>query len=121
MPRAPPEHPVTPTVDLDVVPPVPFPPPICSAVAPRQTTETVMPLILAGVALDHIPTSTELAEVVLDRAERTFGRRADGTLLERYALEAAIDVLSRPAPRLAAYLPDLALRRVRDALDPVAS
>ena len=37
--------------------------------------------------------------------------------LERFALEAAIDVLSSPSPRLCAYLPDLALREIRDALD----
>jgi hypothetical protein len=88
-----------------------------TSVSPISTTETTMTFTIAGVTLDRLPTCAELAEIVLDPAERTFGRRADGTLLERYALEAAIDILSRPSPRLSTDLPDLARRQVRDALE----
>ena len=54
------------------------------------------------------PTSTRLSA-----AERRFGTVVEGQLLDRYALEAAIDLLSAPT-RLVDFVPDLALRQVRD-------
>ena len=51
-------------------------------------------------SLTGLPHITDLAEVVLNRSERTFGRRTDGSLHERYALEAVIDALSSPSPAL---------------------
>lgn len=81
--------------------------------APR----TLVPVAIAGATLDHLPTLAELSTVVRDRAERTFGRRVDLTLLDRFAAAAAARVLVDAAPRLYVYLPDLALRDVRDALE----
>lgn len=72
---------------------------------------------LVDAQLTERPSYVDLADVVLDRAERAFAARTDGTLLERYALEAAIDVLSTPDARVYNYLPELAMREVRDALD----
>lgn len=81
------------------------------------TTRIIAPVAIAGATLDHLPSLAELSAVVRDRAERTFGRRVDLTLLDRFAGDAAALVLDSPAPRLYAYLPDLALRDVRDALE----
>jgi hypothetical protein len=50
----------------------------------------------------------------MSEAERAFGNKSNGALLERYALEAAIDLLSRPA-KVLDFLPALALREVRKA------
>jgi hypothetical protein len=49
----------------------------------------------------------------LSAAERAFGRTTDGRLLDRYALETAIDLLSAPA-RVADLGSDPAARRGRD-------
>jgi hypothetical protein len=49
----------------------------------------------------------------LSTAERSFGRTVEGRLLDRYALEAAIHLLSSPA-RVIDFMPELAVRRVRD-------
>ncbi len=84
--------------------------PPCAVAAPPRFT-------IVDVTLAAPPTHIELADVVRDRAERTFGQRADPMLLERYARDAARDVLSVASPRLYTFLPDLALREVRDALD----
>jgi hypothetical protein len=49
----------------------------------------------------------------LSPAERSFGQTPEGRLLDRYALEAAIHLLSSPA-RITDHMPELAVRRVRD-------
>jgi len=49
----------------------------------------------------------------LSAAERRFGNVVEGQVLDRYALEAAIDLLSLPT-RLVDFVPDLTLRQVRD-------
>jgi hypothetical protein len=54
-----------------------------------------------------------VVDETLSAAERRFGRMVEGQLLDRYALEAAIDLLSSPA-RIVDFIPDLAVRRVRD-------
>jgi hypothetical protein len=54
-----------------------------------------------------------VVDETLSAAERRFGAAADGQLLDRYALEAAIDLLSSPT-RIIDFIPDLALRRVSD-------
>ncbi len=82
---------------------------------------TVAAVAIVDSTLDHLPSLTELSAVVRDRAERTFGRRVDLTLLERFSGDAAARVLVNPEPRLYAYLPDLALREVRDALERYAA
>ena len=58
-----------------------------------------------AASLTRLPQYTDLAEVVLNRSEQAFGRRTDGTLLERFALEAVIDALSSPSPALDAAQP----------------
>ncbi len=77
----------------------------------------VPPVIIAGATLSGPTTSAELAAIVLARAERAFGHRSDPARLARYAREAAAAVLDGASPRLHAFLPDLALRGVRDALE----
>jgi len=62
----------------------------------------------------HLPRYTDLAEVVLNRNERTFARRTDGTLHERFALEAVINALSSPSPALDAAQPTNPPHRSRD-------
>ena len=54
-----------------------------------------------------------VVDETLSAAERRFGTAVEGQLLDRYALEAAIELLSSPA-RIVDYIPDLALRRVGD-------
>jgi Protein of unknown function (DUF3562) len=56
-----------------------------------------------------------LAADTVGEVRRTCGRQYDARLLERYALEAAIELLSRPA-KVLDYLPQFAARRVREAL-----
>lgn len=90
-------------------------------IAANRTVVALAPVAIAGATLDRLPTLAELAAVVRDRAERAFGRRVDLGLLERIAGDAAARVLGDPAPRLYAYLPDLALRDVRDALERYAA
>jgi hypothetical protein len=51
----------------------------------------------------------------MSEADRAFGHATDGRLLERYALESAIDLLSRPA-RVLDFMPALAVREVRHSL-----
>jgi hypothetical protein len=54
-----------------------------------------------------------VVEVALSGTERAFGRTVDGRLLDRYALEAAIELLSAPA-RVTYAGPDSAARRAGD-------
>ena len=86
-----------------------------SYIAPRLLT--VPPVVIAGATLDRPITPSELASVVLARAERAFGHRADAVRLARHARAAAESVFSGAPPRLHTFLPDLALRAVRDALE----
>jgi hypothetical protein len=58
-----------------------------------------------------------VVDETLSAAERRFGRKVEGQLLDRYALEAAIELLSSPA-RIVDFIPDLAVREVQD---PVAA
>ena len=53
-------------------------------------------------------------------AGRTFGRDVDPMLLRRHAAE-AVDDLVRDGVRLTAYVPELALRAVRDAVEGAAA
>jgi hypothetical protein len=66
----------------------------------RTDHRTVQPSTTNLAPTAGLPRYADLAEVVLNRTERTFGRRTDGTLLERFALEAVIDALSSPSPAL---------------------
>ena len=50
-----------------------------------------------------------VVDETLSAAERRFGTVVEGQLLDRYALEAAIELLSSPT-RVAEFLPDPALR-----------
>ena len=77
----------------------------------------VSPVVIAGATLDRPTTPNELAVVVLVRAERVFGHRADTARLARHARTAAESVFSGAPPRLHRFLPNLALRSVRDALE----
>ncbi len=65
-------------------------------------------------SLSGLPRYTDLAEVVLNRTERSFARRTDGTLHERFALEAVINALSSPSPALDAVQPTNPPHRHRD-------
>ncbi len=56
-----------------------------------------------------------VVDETLSAAERRFGRVVEGQLLDRFALEAAIDLLSSPA-RIVDFIPDLAVRQVQDRL-----
>jgi hypothetical protein len=67
-----------------------------------------------GVGVDRELAFALVAESVSE-ADRTFGHATDGRLLERYALEAAIDLLSRPA-KVLDFMPALAVREVRQSL-----
>ena len=49
----------------------------------------------------------------LSAAERRFGKVVEGQLLDRYALEAAIDLLSSPS-RVVEFMPEPAVRQVHD-------
>ena len=86
-----------------------------SYVAPRLLP--VSPVVIAWATLSGPTTPNELAAVVLARAERAFGHRADAARLARHARAAAEAVFSGAPPRLHAFLPDLALRSVRDSLE----
>jgi hypothetical protein len=67
-----------------------------------------------GAGVDRELAFALLAES-MPEADRAFGHAADGRLLERYALEVAIDLLSRPA-RVLDFMPALAVREVRHSL-----
>lgn len=67
-----------------------------------------------GVGVDRELAFALVAESVSE-ADRAFGHTTDGRLLERYALEAAIDLLSRPA-KVLDFMPALAVREVRQSL-----
>jgi hypothetical protein len=54
-----------------------------------------------------------VVDETLSAAERRFGKMIEGQLLDRYALEAAIDLLSSPS-RIVEFIPDLAVRQVQD-------
>jgi hypothetical protein len=54
-----------------------------------------------------------VVDETLSAAERRFGRVVEGQLLDRFALEAAIDLLSSPS-RIVEFIPDLAVRQVQD-------
>lgn len=86
-----------------------------SYIAPRLLP--VPPVVISGATLDRPITPNDLAAVVLARAERAFGHRVDSARLARHARAAAEAVFSGAPPRLYAFLPDLALRSVRDALE----
>jgi hypothetical protein len=55
-------------------------------------------------------------EEMLSGAERRFGSSGDGVLLDRYALEAVIDLLNSPA-RVTEFFPELSPRTVCDRVD----
>jgi hypothetical protein len=55
-------------------------------------------------------------EETLSATERRFGSTVDGPLLDRYALEAVIDLLNTPA-RVTDFFSDLAMRDVHDRID----
>ena len=61
--------------------------------------------------MSQLPQVTDVAEGVLNRSEREFGRQSDGSLLDRFALEAVIDALSSQSPALEARCPDQPLRK----------
>jgi hypothetical protein len=92
--------------------------------APRTSWESV--IAREGIRMNGTPIADEV--VVIDRelalalvaealseVRRTCGRQYDARLLEGYALEAAIALLSRPA-KVLDDLPQFAARRVRDSL-----
>jgi hypothetical protein len=54
-----------------------------------------------------------VVEETLSATERRFGSTVDGTLLDRYALEAVIELLNSPA-RVTEFFADLAMRTVGD-------
>jgi hypothetical protein len=54
-----------------------------------------------------------IVDETLSKAERRFGKAVEGQLLDRYALEAAIDLLSSPL-RIVEFIPDPAVRQVQD-------
>ena len=56
-----------------------------------------------------------LVAETMSEAERAFGHTTEGRMLERFALEAAIDLLSRPA-KVLDFLPNLAVRVARQSL-----
>jgi hypothetical protein len=66
-----------------------------------------------AVGVDRDLAFSLVAETMAE-AERAFGQKTDGALLERYALEAAIDLLSRPA-KVHDFLPELAIHAARQA------
>jgi hypothetical protein len=74
-----------------------------------QTRSAEAPQIDRWIALTAV-------EETLSAAERRFGSTVDGTLLDRYALEAVIDLLNSPS-RITEFFPELALRKVHDRVD----
>jgi hypothetical protein len=79
----------------------------------EPATSTVAPTDQPTTPPSPLPQYTDVAEAVLNRTERAFGRRPDGTLLERFALEAVIDALSNPSPALSATQPAIRPRGPR--------
>jgi hypothetical protein len=67
-----------------------------------------------GFGIDRDLAFALVAESMTE-TERAFGSASDGGMLERYALEAVIDLLSRPA-RVRDFLPELVVREVRQSL-----
>jgi hypothetical protein len=58
-----------------------------------------------------------VVDETLSATERRFGRVVEGQVLDRFALEAAIDLLSSPS-RIIDAMPDLAVRRMHERIAP---
>lgn len=72
---------------------------------------------LVDPVIEARPSVAELAEVVLKRAERRFAARVDAVSLERLSFAAAAAVLDAPGAKVFAFLPELALRQVRESIE----
>ena len=87
---------------------------ITLVVLPSRPVQFALRPVVSGRVAS--PTAVELAGVIFETAGRTFGSGVDASLLERVALEAATDVLGAPTPIVYDYLPELALRTMRESL-----
>jgi hypothetical protein len=67
-----------------------------------------------GAGVDRALAFALVAES-MSEADRAFGHATDGRMLERYALEAAIELLSRPA-KVLNFMPALAVHDVGHSL-----
>ena len=86
-----------------------------SAGIPGHTPPTPPAYRLLDPSLDHVPSVTELTLLVSERMIRLYPDLS-AAMLERVSRMAAETMLSQSAPRVAVYLPDLALGEARDLL-----